>query len=328
MTVRAEAAPTPPAPTGQAPASPFTSWLRRLWGAITDGYFAPGPAENLAIARVLLFGFVAQHNYPYERWYKFTEEFWDPVSFFAAWHVPLLVEGVVAVLVPLLRIVSLSAALGIAFRWTAPIATLLFWYLKGMQQNFGKVDHSDCALALGLLALSFSHAGKVWSLPLPKALRQTPQAQPASSPEYRWPLQLILLVIVVMYFSAGWNKHDRSGWSWALSDNLMRQMLSHEFSRNPPTNIGVFLSGWPWACQALGLWSLLVELLAPLALLHRRLGLVMVLSLMALQFGIYVTMGVYFGGMIPVFLSQLPWHEMWQLLQKNINRGRGRTRRR
>src|SRR5690606_34690977 len=219
-------------------------------------------------------------------WYKFTEAFWAPVSFFAAWHVPLLVEGVVAMLVPLLRIVSLSAAMGLAFRWTAPMATVLFWYLKGMQQNFGKVDHADCALALGLLVLTCSHAGKVWSLPLPKVLRRTPRTEPAKSPEYRWPLQLILLVIVVMYFSAGWNKHDRSGWSWALSDNLMRQMLAHEFSRNPPTEIGVFLSGWPLACRALGLWSLLVELLAPLALLHRRLALVMVVNLMALQLGI------------------------------------------
>jgi hypothetical protein len=56
----------------------------------------------------------------------------------------------------------------------------------------------------------------------------------------------------------------------------------------------------------------LVELLAPLALLHRRLRYVTIVNLMALQLGIYLTMGAYFGGMIPVFLSQLPWCEMWQ----------------
>lgn len=314
-------------------AGSIAAWPRRIWTYVTDGFFAPQPAHNLAIARILLFGFVAQQSYPYERWYKFTEEFWAPVSFFAAWHVPLLSQNVVSVLVPLLRLTAVAAALGVAFRWTAPAATLLFWYLKGMQQNFGKVDHADCALALGLLVLACSRAADLGALPLSKwfgSSQSTPDVAGSSaqkdapaiaglwSPEYRWPLQLVLLVIVTQYFAAGWNKHDRSGWSWALSDNMMRQMLAHEFSRNPPTDLGVFLSGYPALCKAIGLWSLLVELLAPIGLLHRRLGYFMVANLMALQLGIYLTMGVYFGGMIPVFLSQLPWQEAWQWVQERL----------
>lgn len=317
-------------PTG---GSPVGSWLKRLGRYVSDGFFAPQSAHDLAIARVLLFGFVAQQSYSYERWYKFTDEFWAPVSFFAAWHIPLLSESVVAVMVPVLRLAAVGAAAGVAFRWTAPVATLLFWYLKGMQQNFGKVDHADCALALGLLVLSCSRAADGWSLRLPVSFRvskasssdkrgeEAPPVKNRWSPEYRWPLQLVLLVVVTMYFSAGWNKHDRSGWSWALSDNMLRQMLAHEFSRNPPTDLGVFLSGYPAACKALGLWSLLVELLAPVALLHRRLGYFMVVNLMALQLGIYLTMGVYFGGMIPVFLSQLPWYEGWAWVSRRRSPG-------
>lgn len=287
--------------------SPVVDGARRLWSDVVDGFFGVQSSENLAIARILLFGFTANHFYGYVHWYKFTDEFWAPVSFFAAWHVPLLPQSVVAVMVPLLRISAACAAAGLAFRWTAPIATLLFWYLKGMQQNFGKVDHADCALALGLLVLCLSRAADLWSLRWPRAKRP----RPAPSPEYRWPLQLILLVIVTMYFAAGWNKHARAGWDWAFSDNMLRQMLTHKFTRKPPTDIGVFLSGYPWACQALGLWALVVELAAPLGLLHRRVGYFMVTQLMALQLGIYLTMGVYFGGMIPVFLCQLPWYELW-----------------
>ncbi len=292
--------------------------LMKVARAVHDGFFAPSGPQNLAIARLLLFGYVAYDHYSFAAWYKFGKHFWAPVSFFSALHVPLLPEPTVSVMVPLLRGAAVCAALGVAYRWTAWLTAILFWYLVGMQQNFGKVDHSDGALALGLLILSLSRAADVWSIAqlVRRKQRTASQVPPQVSAEYRWPLQLILLVVAMMYFAAGWNKHARSGWDWAFSDNLMRQMLAHEFSRSPPTNLGVFLSGYPWLCKATGVWALLLELVAPIGLFHRRLGYLVVLNLMALQLGIYLTMGVYFGGMIPVFLSQIPWSESWQWLKR------------
>lgn len=283
----------------------------KLGRAVSDGFFAPSAPSNLVVARILVFGYLAYRGYSYTSWYKFGQHSWAPISFFAALHIPLLPESVVTVMVPVLRLTAVCAALGVAYRWTAWFSTVCFWYLAGTAQCFGKVDHADNALALSCAILSLAYATDVWSAP--QFLRRKQVATTAApSAEYRWPLQLMLLVVAMMYFAAGWNKHARAGWNWALSDNMLRQMLAHEFSRDPPTNLGVFLSGYPLVCKAMGLWALVVELAAPLALLHRRLGYFMVLNLMALQLGIYLTLGVYFGGMIPVFLSQLPWTEAWQ----------------
>lgn len=287
------------------------AFFHKLGRAVADGFFAPSAPYNLAVARVLVFGYLAYRGYSYTSWYKFGKHSWAPISFFAALDIPLLPEPVVTVMVPLLRLTAVCAALGVAYRWTAWFSTVCFWYLAGTAQCFGKVDHADNALALSCAILSLAFATDVWSVPQFLRRKQAP-TMVAPSPEYRWPLQLMLLVVGMMYFAAGWNKHARAGWNWALSDNMLRQMLAHEFSRDPPTNLGVFLSGYPLVCKAMGLWALVVELAAPLALLHRRLGYFMVLNLMALQLGIYLTLGVYFGGMIPVFLSQMPWNETWQ----------------
>lgn len=302
----------PQAPTLAAPGvlGSAGSIIAKLGRSVHDGFFAPSAPNNLAIARALLFGYLVYRGYSYTSWYKFGQHSWSPISFFAALHVPLLPKSVVTLMVPLLRLTAACAALGIAYRWTAWVSTLIFWYMAGTAQCFGKVDHADNALALGCLIVSLSYAADAWTLP--QLLRRKPSTETTASAEYRWPLQLILLVVAMMYFAAGWNKHARSGWNWALSDNMLRQLLAHEFSRNPPTDLGVFLSGYPWLCKTMGLWALVVELVAPLALLHRRLGYFVVLNLMALQLGIYLTLGVYFGGMIPVFLSQMPWHETWR----------------
>lgn len=274
-----------------------------------DSWFGPTSPIVPAVCRLLVYGYAISLTHNLDRWIASRKSLWYPVSYFELFDVPLFDETVLKLVLAVHVIAAWAAFLGVFYRIAAPIVAVTALYLMGMHNNFGKVDHSQNALMLTLIVLIFARAADVWSF---DAWRNgwRPHMTMPLRPEYRWPQQMILLIVVLMYGAAGWSKYDRHGFNWAFSDNLRNLWLTHQFSRKVPTTIGVQLAEYPLVYRWLGFGSLMLELCAPLALLHRWLRALIVPGLMALQFGIYLTMGVVFRAMIPVFLCLLPWGQM------------------
>lgn len=287
-----------------------------LSARLRDAFFAPSSPVDLAAARILVYGFVI-----YDWWGRYQN--WDDlialrkaVGMYK--FLPFASDAMLHFLQLLGQFSALLCLLGIAFR-VASIGALTIPYLVGFSNNFAKVDHGANLLMVAIIILAFSRADDALSL---KAWWRKRRSLPAPEPsgDYRWPVRAIWLSIAAMYCSAGISKVRNAGLDWALSDNFQNLLLRHHFTHDPPTNIGVWLAEYPDLCQALALGALGVELVAPLLLLGGAWLAVIGGSLMALQLGIYVMLGVLFKAMLPLFLTFLPWSRIYEVTRDRVLR--------
>jgi vitamin K-dependent gamma-carboxylase-like protein len=285
-------------------------WLAALLRYQHDAWFAPADPRALAICRVVLFGDVcwSLSQDDLTAYADFAPTAWYPVSFFRAWSVPLLGAEGLKGLCLVATLATLAAMLGIAYRVSAPIGALAMLYQRGVPQNFGKVNHSQNLLIVAVFVFACARAADVWSFDAWVGRRWARQPPPAPNGCYRWPLRFISLTIVTMYGAAGLRKLLRSGLHWALGDSFRLLLLRHHFTHSPPTRIGVWIADSRW-CKALALSALALETSSPLAMLSRRVYRVIVPSLFVLQASIWLTLGVYFRPMLPLFVCLLPWAE-------------------
>jgi hypothetical protein len=287
-------------------------WLRRRVAYQHDAWFGAADARHLAICRLLLFGYAwpGMAVPGYAEYAAYRDSAWYPVSFFRAWSVPLLGASGLEALSWVLSMASLLALVGLCYPIAAPVAALSCLYLRGVPQNFGKINHSENLLVIALLVLALSHAADAWSLDaLWRRLRGHGQRLRAGG-HYRWPIRFIGLLVITMYGAAGLSKLAASGWDWALGDSFRRLLLRHHFTHRPPTEWGVWVAGFPTLCRALALGALLTELLSPLALLGKWPYRVVLVALGCMQLGIYLLLGVAFRPMLPVFFCLLPWAQL------------------
>jgi len=273
-------------------------------------FFGKVSPIDLSVCRLVLFGFLfwRYHTQDYA-WEVYRRTLYNPIGMYQ-W-IPLFPAEVIEIMLLVAKVCMVFALVGLFYTPAAIGVALTVPYLIGIGNNFGKVNHSENLLAITLVVFAFARAAD--SLSIDAWLRRRKQRPiPSPSGEYKWPIRTVWLIIAGMYFSAGISKLLHSGWEWAFSDSFRLLLLRHHFTHSPPTQIGVWLANYPVACQWLAFVSLMLELLCPLLLLGGRYTLIFGGSLMAMQFGIYVLMGVMFKQMIPVFLILVPWEYLWQ----------------
>src|SRR5690606_30597682 len=81
----------------------------------------------------------------------------------------------------------------------------------------------------------------------------------------------------------------------------------HQYTRTPITQLGPWLAQYPELCRWVAAGAIVLELAAPLLLLGGYFTLIFGGGLVALQFGIFLMLGVNFRTMLPVFLTLVPW---------------------
>jgi hypothetical protein len=280
----------------------------RLIGRGWDSFwFSPEKPYALAICRVFFF---ATLLYLYEKTdftlcARLPVVCWQPVSFyfFLSSHGPPSVAWL-SVMQIVWKISLLTSLLGFFTRTSSWTSCLLGIYLIGLPNQFGKVSHPMAAASLTLFVMAFSHCGRVYSLDACFARWRGKNAAPLSSPEYRWPIQLVRLIISSVFFGAGLNKLRASGFHWVTSDNLQILLLQMG------TSTGLWLAQWSWLCHLLAAFTLIVEFLHPLALVSRRLALFWVPAGIMLLSGIYVMMNISFLPLILLHVFWVPWNSI------------------
>lgn len=191
----------------------------------------------------------------------------------------LLSEPLPAALVTAQAVAALALAvaftLGLAYRFTGPAFALVLLWVLTYRNSFGMIFHTENLTVAHVLVLGGARAADVWSLDARRAARRgRPAPGPASI--YGWPVRLLALLTVVAYLLAGIAKLRISGLHWAASDllrnyiaydNLRKLMLHDAYSA-----FGAWLTSQAWVFPPLAFASLLMELLAPLALVGPRLA--------------------------------------------------------
>jgi len=287
------------------------SWIRRK----LDGYwFSDFPPARLAWLRILTGGFqmffLLQGQRAFRHVARSSHEHWQPVGLATMLNGPIA-PGLYDVLFWLTIGVGVFFVAGGWYRFVGPLFAVLVIFVVSYRLSWGMVYRNHHLLGLHVLILGFVPAAKALSIdswlarsrPEDCWLRRGiwPGAPDSASWRYCWPVQLMCLVSTLAYSLAGLAKVlGPAGWGWATGNNLRNHVAHDALAKELMTRGG----GAEWVdlafmnehiLWAMAVVTLIVELFAPLFLLHRRLGQLWVVLVMGLHFGIMVMMDLTFA---------------------------------
>ncbi len=283
------------------------SWLAEEW-------LAPGSALNLGRVRAATGLFVAVYLLwmwdGYMAVAQLSPGSWRPVGPATVWAVP---PGPVTVYFCLLGTVVLAfaLALGLAHRVTAPLLALSLCFLFAWRSSWSSIFHHHNLVTLHVVVLALAPAAAGFSLDdwlgrrFPQSrilswLRWQTLGLPAVDARWGWPLRLLSAVTVCTYLLAGLAKvTGEAGLAWATPEQLLGQIGRDAIKRELFHPDGATAATWWLYANREWLWgpavlTLVAELGAPLALLHRRIAVLWVLGAWCLHLGIWVTMDIFF----------------------------------
>lgn len=291
--------------------SRFDRWFR-----------ATAPAERLAVFRVAVGVFAVGHLVvrarPVIDLARLPDERWQPVGPLA-----LLDDAPSPALVELIVVLTIVAGIAFVAGWRhrvmGPAFAVATTCVLTFESSWGQIFHTDNLVALHLLVLAVAPAADAYSL---DARRRG--TRDAVSPEYGWPLRLAAVLTVTTYVLAGIAKLRVGGLDWVDGDTL-RNLVAHDNLRklllgDPHSPLGAAAVRHAWPFTPLAILALVVELVAPVALVRRcrttwvaaawafHIG---VLALMAVVFP-YHLLGVAFAPLfelerLPIWLRRQRW---------------------
>ncbi len=275
-------------PNAPSPDRPLVDALARFW-------FRGLPAERLALLRIAvgLFALV----YHLGSW----ETFWrpkgavffapvGPLAFLDAPPSPDLVLATYCVGVA----ASVAFVLGFRHAVSGPLFAVTFTLLTTYHNSWSMIYHSENLAVWQVVVLAFAPSADVLSLDAREG-----RTKRRKDGHYGWAVRLVIATAVACYFLAGVAKVAGDlGLDWAHGAELRKQVGADALRKHllgdrgdaPP------IVGWTrtWLYSAIGVLTLVVEIGAPIALFHRRIGMVWAVLVWMMHFGILIVMGIVF----------------------------------
>jgi len=280
---------------------------RRFW-------FAPQLATNLAVSRLVFFGAVLLYYWhvDFSEWADVSPVLSDPIALFRFLSLPVFSHSVLTVTQAVWKVSLATSCVGLATRASTAVACVLGTYLMGVPQNFG-THHHDALLAIICGILALSRCGDAWSLDRWLWSSRLPAGLLPANGEYRWPIRLVWVAMVCVFFAAGISKLRWGGLRWVMSDTLAITLIQagyHVADRDPLARWGLQLAHHVWMCRVVAAGVLLSELSVPLALFNGYARRVLVPTLFCIQIGIRLVMGASFTQFLAAYVFWIPWEEM------------------
>jgi hypothetical protein len=266
-------------------------------GALERWWHAPAPARRLAMLRILVGGYaLAYVLFGFGHMVSvigMTPQQWKPVGPVALLAAPLPAALVVA-LVGLAVVLGVAFVAGLRFRVSGPAFAAALLWVTSYRNSWSMVFHTENLLVLHVLVLALSPAADALSLDA----RGRPVQSDAPLARYGWAIRLMCAVTVTTYFIAGWSKLHNAGLGWVTNDTL-RMYVAFDNLRKVELGagyswLGTTLAQHGWLFPPMAAMSLLVELGAPLALLHPRVGRLWCIAAWSFHLGVVVLMAIVF----------------------------------
>jgi Vitamin K-dependent gamma-carboxylase len=268
--------------------------LPREWSRF---WFRPASAVNLAVARMLFAGtalWIVLSRPDLPSVLAFPQAIWRTVPQANRIRYLLVFDlSTERFLFVVLTLSLLLAVFGLWTRITCLLSGLLLYHFAPLETIVWTPDPYLRGLTLptlGLIVLSFSAAGRALS---PLAKRQT---APLISPEHRWPIRLLQLLLVEVYFFAALGKLRNAGLAWPSAQNMQGYLMaySQNYGIVSAPSIGYRVAAHPALCSLIGWTGILFELLFPLALFSRRAAAILVAIGLLVHLGIAALMHIFF----------------------------------
>ena len=259
-------------------------------------YFAPAPAERLAMLRWLIGGYALLYLVGrflgFVDYSRFNPSHFKPVGPVALIEQPLPTAALV-VIAGVTVVLGIAFVVGHRFRITGPAFAVLYMWIVSYRNSWGMPFHTENLIVLHVLVVGLAPgAADAWS----RDARG--RSSPADSGRYGWPIRLLCLVTVTTYVLAGWAKIATSGFGW-ITDDTLRGLIAFDNLRkielgSPHSPVGGWLVSVPWLFAPLAAFSLAMEIFAPVALLSPRIGRIWCAVAWSFHFGVVVLMAIMF----------------------------------
>jgi predicted DCC family thiol-disulfide oxidoreductase YuxK len=295
---------------------------RRAWMRF---WFEPSTPTNLAVSRVVLYApltlFYARQDFSI--WGSVSPALLQPIWLFSTFHLPVFPPAVLLAMEVVWKLSLATAAIGLFTNLSCLMSAVLGLYLLGLPHNFGQTYHFDAAILFAFGVLAFSRCGDAWSIDaLWRAARRPERAHMVwRSGEYTWPIRLMWVTISLIFCAAGIAKLWTSGLEWVTSEQmaiLLQRVQYHISDSDPVTNWGSYVAAVPWMARALGLTTIVVETLYPLALFRTPLRPVIAVAGIALVVGIRLLMGPTFEHFLLVNSFWVRWDRLGAQLRARV----------
>jgi hypothetical protein len=302
--------------------SPIARPLR----ALDAWFYAAAPPERLALLRIALgiyaLVYLLTRAAHLNRVVSYPAEAFAPVGPVSLLALPLSNLWVYALYVACV-ISGAAFTLGARYHVSGPAFALLLLWVTSYRNSWGMIFHTDNLLVLHVLLLA--------AAPAADALTLGRGATPREPRRYGWAIRSMALVCVATYVAAGVAKLHNSGLSWALGAAL-REQIAYDALRK--LALGSFyspLTDWllpqAWIFPVLSVFTLAVELLAPLALLGPRSALIWAASAWLFHLGVVASMLIVFPYPLSgcAFLCLFPLERVleYQRVRALVERWRG-----
>lgn len=233
--------------------------------------------ERLAALRILIGGYALV--YLIVRMYEIYQVSKYPASHFAPIGVVRILDTPLPSWLVLAVAIATCIALagmvaGRAYSIVAPLAALgLLWTLS-YRNSWGMVFHTENLLVLHVIALAVCPRDKAW------------------------PVKLMAALTVLTYMLAGIAKLRIAGVAWVDGEVLRNQIAVDNLRKallgDSVAPLAQLFLEHPAPLDIFSVLSLGLELGAPLALLHRRLGYVWAITAWAFHLGVVLLMNIWF----------------------------------
>lgn len=239
----------------------------------------------------------------------------EELEFPPAWSWPLEVvprsELIVSVATVLLIAAALMALVGWRTRIAGLIAVGLAWYVLGVPQLFGKVNHYHHVLWAALL-LSLAPSADALSVDAIRTAlagsRRGKTEPPKPSGGYLYYMRLFWVMLAVIYYFPGLAKLRTSNLDWIFSDNLQNRLYRKWFEIGwiPSFRIDDF----PLLLQLMALGVVLFEIGFIVVVIAPRLRPYVAAAGVAFHVGTYLLMRIAFWTLLVLYVGLLDWDRM------------------
>ena len=295
------------------------SLLQRLDRA----WYMPAPAERLSMLRIfvglyaLLYLLIRAPNLTSVA--RFAAAEFEPIGVVHLLRAPLA-PAFVYVLWILASVSGVAFTTGLWYRLSGPAFALSFLWVTSYRSAWGMIFHNENLPALHLVLLALAPAAEVLSIDA----RGGTVAPREASGRYGWAIRAISAVTVVSYVIAGCAKLRLAGPAW-LDGELLRAHVAYDNLRKIELGsihspFGAWLVKYAWPFSGLAALSLALELGAPLALLHDRMGRIWALGVFGFHVGVLALMAIAFPYQLTfvAYLSFVPLERVAGRLRRRV----------
>ncbi|HMQ48714.1 MAG TPA: DCC1-like thiol-disulfide oxidoreductase family protein [Saprospiraceae bacterium] len=279
-----------------------------------SAWFTPIYASRLSLIRIASGAFMLWYLISrYDMMMKMVAgdaDMYQPVGLAAFWTEPIPVTWFYWIL-NICILLNILFIVGWKHRFIAPVFAIAVLWLMCYRNSWSMIYHNYNILVLHILVIAFSSAAD--TLSIDRLIRHRQKQQSLFTWQTGWPIRLISVITVITYFLSGIAKvKGELAWEWFTGAAVRSQVAVDALRKDLLGAAATPMFEWLYerleVFFIMGAGTMIVELGAPLALLHRKIGMIWAVLAILMHWGIYFIMGIEFPYHMSgfIFLSFFP----------------------